>query len=217
MLFEILSVVIGYLFGSIPTAVIISRWRKGIDIREVDVRNMGGGAVLRQVGVWEGVIVIIVDMAKGAAAIFIARALGVTLPWELAAGFAAILGHNFPVYAGFRGGQGVATIMGIYFVIATYAMAAVFCVLGVILLFTRRKFTRFLFVIVTIISPLLAVFVWFIYHSEEILYFTLLLIVLLVLKNRRRLAEIKVVRTIFSSKKREKGSDTDKTDLVETR
>jgi glycerol-3-phosphate acyltransferase PlsY len=197
MLPEILSIIVGYLLGSIPTAYLIARWRKGIDIREVDVRNMGGGSVLRQVGVWEGIIVIVVDMAKGAAAIFIARAFGVSLPWELAAGFAAILGHNYPVYVGFRGGQGVATIMGIYFVIAPYAMAAVFCVLGVILLLTRRKFTRFLFVIVSVVSPLLAVFIWLIYRSEILLYYTLVIIVLLLIKNRRRLAEIKILKTVF--------------------
>jgi glycerol-3-phosphate acyltransferase PlsY len=203
MLPEILSIVIGYLLGSIPSAYLIARWRKGIDIRDVDVRNMGGGSVLRQVGVWEGIVVIVVDMAKGAAAIFSARALGVSLPWELAAGFAAILGHNYPVYVGFRGGQGVATIMGIYFVIAPYAMAAVFCVLGVILLLTRRKFTRFLFVIVSVVSPLLAFFIWLIYDSKMLLYYTLVIIVILLLKNRRRLAEIKILKTVFRRKQQQ--------------
>ena len=201
MLPEISSIVIGYLLGSIPTAWIIARWRKGIDIRDVDVRNMGGGSVMRQVGIWEGAGVIVVDMAKGAAAIYVARAFEVSLPWELAAGFAAILGHNYPVFVGFRGGQGVATIMGIFFVIATYAMAAVFGVMGVILLLTRRKFTRLLFVFVSVVSPLLALFVWLFYGSGILLYYTLAIIVLLLLKNRRRLAEIKVLATLVKKGK----------------
>ena len=102
MILGISSIIIGYLLGSIPTAYIVTKMRKGIDIRTVDVRNMGGGSVLRQVGIWEGALVLVVDMAKGAASIYIAQALGVSILWVFGAGFAAILGHNYPLYLSTR-------------------------------------------------------------------------------------------------------------------
>lgn len=193
MLLGIASIIIGYLIGSFPTAYIVAKLRKGIDIRDVDARNMGGGNVLRQVGIWEGVLVIVVDMAKGAVPIFIAQAFGVSLLWVLGAGFAAILGHNYPVYVGFRGGQGVATIMGIFSVITPIAMAIIFGVMGIVLLVTRRRFPRFLFVMVCIMSPLLPLLAWLFYGSEIIVYYALVIIVFLLFKNRRRLKEVLVV------------------------
>ena len=190
MLLEIASIIIGYFLGSIPTAYLVAKFRKGIDIRNVDVGNMGGGSVLRQVGIWEGALVIAVDMAKGAAAVLIAQAFNLSMPWVLATGFAAIIGHNYPVFIGFRGGQGVASIMGIFIVLAPLVIAATWTVLGVVLLITRRNFTRYLFLIILIAAPLLPLFVWLFYRSEMLIYFSLVIIVLLVFKNRRRLKEL---------------------------
>ena len=64
-------VVIGYLLGSIPSAYIMARWRKGVDIRDYGVGNMGAASVFRHVGAWEGIVVTLADMAKGAVAILI--------------------------------------------------------------------------------------------------------------------------------------------------
>ena len=80
MLFGLGAVVVSYLLGSIPSAYIMTRLRKGIDIRELGVGNMGAANVLRHVGVWEGSVVGLTDIAKGAAAILIAQALGVSEP-----------------------------------------------------------------------------------------------------------------------------------------
>ncbi len=110
MLLGLGAISIGYLLGSIPSAYIMARLRKGIDIRQFGVGNMGAANVIRNVGVWEGIVVGLVDIAKGAAAILIARALNVSQPWLLGTGFSALLGHNFPVFVGFRDGKGSATI-----------------------------------------------------------------------------------------------------------
>jgi len=83
MLLGFASIIIGYLLGSFPAAYIIAKQRKGIDIREVGVRNMGSGNVKREVGLWEGFVVLIADVAKGAGAILVAQALGVPQPWVL--------------------------------------------------------------------------------------------------------------------------------------
>jgi glycerol-3-phosphate acyltransferase PlsY len=188
-----LAVIIGYLLGSFPTAVIVSRIRKGIDIRDVDIGNMGGGSVLRQVGTVEGAFVIVVDMAKGAAAIGIAQALGVAEIWVLAAGFTAVLGHIFPVYVGFKGGQGVATIMGIFFVLSPVVMALLFGVWGIILFSTLRSFKKNLFLLVCIISPLLPLFLWLFHYPLMIILYSVVYIIFLILKNMRRLREFKLL------------------------
>lgn len=138
ILLGILSIVIGYLLGSIPSAYLMGRLRKGIDIRNLDSGNMGAGAVIRQVGVWEGVLVGLIDIAKGSAAILIARALGVAEPWVLAAGFGALLGHNFPVFVGFKGGSGTATIIGIFLILTPVAMGIALVIIAIPILTTRN-------------------------------------------------------------------------------
>jgi glycerol-3-phosphate acyltransferase PlsY len=140
MLPGILSIIIGYLLGSIPTAYIVSRLRKGIDIRNVGSGNMGSANVMRQIGIHEGIFVGLIDIAKGAGAILIARALNVSEPWVLGTGFAALVGHNFPVFAGFRGGRGSATIIGIFLVLAPKSILVTLVVVA-IPFFTSRKFT----------------------------------------------------------------------------
>ena len=138
-------------------------------------------------------VVLAVDMAKGAAAVLIAKyAFDLSLLWVLGVGLAAILGHVFPVYIGFRGGQGVATIIGIYFVLAPLAMLSVFVLLGIPLLILRRRFILLLFLIICVAAPVLLLFTWLFYgRTIELIYYTILLIVLLILKNAHRLKEFR--------------------------
>jgi len=207
LILGIAAIIIGYLLGAIPTAYIIAKLRKGIDIRDVDVRNMGGGSVLRQVGIWEGILVIVVDVAKGAAAILIAQAMGISLPWVLGAGLAAILGHNYPVYVRFRGGQGVATLQGVFLVITPLALIIPYGLMGIILLITRRKFIHILFLAVCVMAPLLPICVWLFYRSEMLLYYTLVIVGFLLFKNRHRLKELKALK--LKTNKERKNITTD--------
>jgi glycerol-3-phosphate acyltransferase PlsY len=139
MLLGVLSIIIGYLLGSIPAAYIVSRVRKGIDIRSIGSGNMGGANVMREIGTHEGVFVGLFDIAKGAGAILIAQALNISEPWVFGAGLAALVGHNFPVFAGFRGGRGSATVIGIFLVLAPTAMLITLVIVA-IPFFTTRKF-----------------------------------------------------------------------------
>jgi len=139
MLPGVLSVIIGYLLGSIPTAYIVSRARKGIDIRTIGSGNMGGANVMREIGTHEGVFVGLFDVAKGAGAILVAQALNVSELWIFGAGFGALVGHSFPVFASFRGGRGAATSIGIFLVLAPTATLVVLAVVA-IPFFTTRKF-----------------------------------------------------------------------------
>jgi len=186
MLLNLSVIAIGYLLGSIPSAYIMSKLRKGIDIRDVDTGNMGAGSVIRQVGLWEGIVVIIADVAKGAAAILIAQALGVSLFWVLGAGLAALLGHNFPVYVGFRGGQGMATIIGIFLILDPMAMAIVFAIMAVALLVTRQIFST-----IAIAGPFLPLIVWLLGGSAILILYSLVIVVVSLSRNVYRLKEVK--------------------------
>ena len=110
-----LSIVIGYVLGAIPIGIFAGRALAGIDPREAGSRNIGFTNVLRVAGKTAGAVTLVGDMGKGALAVLCARfIIGPTVEdWELAAGGAAILGHIFPVFLGFRGGKGVATALGV--------------------------------------------------------------------------------------------------------
>ena len=193
----IASIIIGFLLGSFPSAYIITRLRKGTDIRGIDhTGNMGAGAVFRQVGRWEGGLVAAADIGKGAATVLVAQAIGVSQPWVLAASFAALLGHNYPPYIGFRGGQGVATIIGIFLVLAPKAMACTLGVLGLALLLTRHIFTM-----TCIAAPFLALFIWVFNGIGMVFYFSLFIIAYVLFRSRNRLREFR----IKANKNKERG------------
>jgi glycerol-3-phosphate acyltransferase PlsY len=107
------AIIIGYLLGSIPFAYIITRLKLGIDVREKGSGNVGALAVWREVGPFYGVVGLAADMGKGVLTVYTAKWLGLETIWVCVAGFAAVVGHNWPVFLGFRGGKGAATIMGV--------------------------------------------------------------------------------------------------------
>ncbi len=119
-----LVILLGYLLGSIPFGYIVGRI-KGIDVREYGSGRTGGTNVLRSAGKLPAAVTIIGDLAKGAIAVLLGKVL---LGTELAAalaGVGAVLGHNWSVFLGFRGGAGTATSMGGYFVLAPMATVVV--------------------------------------------------------------------------------------------
>jgi acyl phosphate:glycerol-3-phosphate acyltransferase len=114
-----LIIMLGYLLGSIPTAYIAGRIARGKDIRNVGDRNMGAQNVFRQLGPALGILVGLIDMAKGVLAILLAEAAGLPQMGVLLTGTAAVIGHNWPIFLGFRGGRGEATTIGILYALVT--------------------------------------------------------------------------------------------------
>jgi glycerol-3-phosphate acyltransferase PlsY len=197
-----LSIIVGYLLGSIPTAYIVSRLRKGIDIRNIGSRNMGGANVMREIGAREGVFVGLIDIAKGAGAILVAQALNVSELWVFGAGFAALVGHNFPVFAGFRGGRGSATIIGIFLVLAPKAMLVTLVVVA-IPFFTTRKFMAALF----IGFGLLPLFIWLLEGSLMLVRYALVIDLFMLVRNLPDIKQILakgIMKDIIHDRQRKK-------------
>jgi acyl phosphate:glycerol-3-phosphate acyltransferase len=115
-------VVVAYLLGSVSFAVLLVRAATGKDIRAEGSGNAGATNVLRAYGRKLALLVALLDVAKGAAAVALVRLVTADPFWAAAAGFAAILGHVFPVFYGFRGGKGVATAVGAFAVLAPLAL-----------------------------------------------------------------------------------------------
>ena len=128
-----LLVLFGFLAGSIPFGLLVGK-RLGVDIREKGSGNIGATNVTRVLGVGAGIVVAILDIAKGALPVWYARHHG-GVPTMV--GWAAILGHCFSPWLGGRGGKGVATAFGVFLVISPVMAAVAIVVFGAVLAITR--------------------------------------------------------------------------------
>jgi glycerol-3-phosphate acyltransferase PlsY len=193
---EILLIVLAYLIGSIPTSVWVSRRFFGIDIRDYGSGNAGATNTYRVLGAKWGTFVMIVDMVKG----IIATSLYLLLPfyvvpahdWDrtnlmIGLGLAAVVGHIFPIWAGFKGGKGVATLFGM--VVAIQPLVAVCCV-GVFLLVLYL--TRFVSLSSILAGISFAVFILFIFNDDVTLYrvFSVAVALLILLTHQKNINRI---------------------------
>ncbi len=99
---------------------------------------MGALNTVREIGISVGVAVLIADIAKGAIAVLIAHWLGLPLIWTFVAGFAAVAGHNWPVFLGFKGGQGAATAMGVLLTLVPIEFAISFALMAIVIVITSN-------------------------------------------------------------------------------
>lgn len=133
----VLAVGIGYLLGAFPSGLVIGRLIKGVDLREFGSGKTGATNALRTLGVGPAVLVTLCDVGKGLLAILIVHLVAGTAAAAAVAGFAAAVGHNWPVYAGFRGGRGVLVSFAIFFVLCWPAAVVATCI-GVTLIAISR-------------------------------------------------------------------------------
>ena len=130
---NVLLLLVSYLLGSIPFSIIAGKLIKGIDIREFGSGNAGATNTFRVLGKKAGIPVLILDVLKGYLAVSLVlftSYISASEPYinlQLAFGIACVLGHVFPIYVGFRGGKGVATLLG--FMIAVFPEAALISIL----------------------------------------------------------------------------------------
>jgi glycerol-3-phosphate acyltransferase PlsY len=137
-MFAPLIPLIAYLLGSIPFGYLIVRWHRGIDVRSTGSGSIGATNVMRNLGLIGFIATFLLDFAKGAAAVLLAaRWTGNTPLWVAAAAFAAVVGHCFPVWLKFRGGKGVATAAGVFFVLAPIQVGIAVAIFVVVLALGR--------------------------------------------------------------------------------
>jgi glycerol-3-phosphate acyltransferase PlsY len=138
MMLTWLVFLVAYLLGSIPSAYIASRLVVGKDIRTLGNGNMGAKNTFHSVGWLAGVAVAAVDIAKGALAIQVARAVAASEGAILIAGACAVLGHDWPVFAHFRGGQGMAAIVGVFGMLFPRETILALCAFGLAVALSRN-------------------------------------------------------------------------------
>lgn len=168
----VIAIVIGYLLGSLPSAYLAGRLRKGIDIREVGSKNMGAMNVYYEVGLMEAVLVSLADLGKGVGAILLVRWLSdipLTSQFDFLTGLtggAAVIGHVFPVFLKFHGGKGGATTIGILIFLMPWAVPFLFIVFFIALLITRNP--TFSYSLLLIVFPFVAGFIYVDHYGEPL-------------------------------------------------
>jgi acyl phosphate:glycerol-3-phosphate acyltransferase len=169
---EVVVIIIAYLIGSIPTALLISRKYFGIDIREYGSGNMGATNTFRVLGQKFGTIVMVADMIKGMLAVGLYNFFPYYIHNELdrtnlmiGLGLAAVLGHIFPVWAQFRGGKGVATLFGM--ILAIQPIVAGSCVAVFLLVLYVTRYISLSSILAGIALPIC---VLWIYNEKEVFY-----------------------------------------------
>lgn len=124
----VVGILAAYFIGSIPFALILARRWGARDLHRIGSGNIGAANVLRASGVKAGILVALLDVAKGAAGVVVAGILGGQGTLPAVAGLAAVVGHIYPVWLRFRGGKGVATACGAFSVLAPVAVVSVFAI-----------------------------------------------------------------------------------------
>ncbi len=191
---ELILIIIAYLLGSIPTALIISKKFFDIDIRDYGSGNMGATNTFRVLGSKYGTIVMVFDILKGMAAV----ALYFFLPYYLSnelertnfmigLGLAAVLGHVFPVFAGFKGGKGVATLFGM--ILAVQPVVAVSCVGVFIIVLYLTRYVSLSSILGAMMLPVSVLWIW---NEHEVMYriFALLVAFMVVMTHQKNIGRI---------------------------
>lgn len=157
----LLTAVASYLIGSIPTAYLLGKWLKGIDIREHGSGNVGATNAFRVLGKGPGIIVLIVDIIKGVGPVLLAGVFHAQVPGRILAAIMAVCGHNWTCFLNFRGGKGIATtlgaLIGLTVVLPDIRLAVLFCVLGWILCFLVTAYVSVSSIFAAILLPVLMI------------------------------------------------------------
>ena len=183
--------VAAYLLGSIPFGLLIVKAFGGGDIRAVGSGNIGAANVARNAGAVAGVLTLLLDAAKGFAAVWIAeRWTGANTRWMMAAAVAAVIGHMFPVWLGFKGGKGVATGLGVFLPICWQAVAAAAAVW--ILLVAFWRYSSLGSIVAAAALPALVYLFYAPHHAppDHVLLGTVLVSVLVLWKHRENMRRL---------------------------
>jgi glycerol-3-phosphate acyltransferase PlsY len=191
---ELIFIILAYLIGSIPTALIISKKFFGIDIRDYGSGNMGATNTFRVLGSKYGTIVMVIDILKGVAA----ACLFAFLPYYysneierinfmIGLGLSAVIGHIFPVFANFKGGKGVATLFGM--ILAMQPVIALSCVGVFLLVLYLTRYVSLSSILGALMLPICVLWIW---NENEVLYrvFALAIAALVIFSHQKNIGRI---------------------------
>jgi acyl phosphate:glycerol-3-phosphate acyltransferase len=181
-----IAMVLSYLIGSFPSAFLMGKLSKNIDIRTVGSHNMGAMNTFYSVGFWRGMTVLILDIGKGALAPSVTALLGLDLPFQMASGVVCLLGHNFPVWLKFKGGKGGATCIGI--LVRLIWWGAPVYLATFLLLFWITKVPTISYGIAFFIFPILA---WFTQNSMPLVIYSIAILIIPAVMYIPRLKEMR--------------------------
>ena len=185
MIDAIIILVISYIIGSIPTAIIAGKWLKKIDIRKHGSGNAGATNVFRTLGWKAGITVLLIDMFKGFIPVYWIAGLFHQNPdtliyLQLLAGICAILGHIWTIFAGFKGGKGVGTSAGVFLGLAPLALGIALLVFVIIVWLTRYvSLGSILAALTLLIILLLQKFVLNMFVPDILLYVCTVIVILI--------------------------------------
>lgn len=210
-IYSISALIAAYLFGSIPTAVWLGQAFYGVDVREYGSGNAGATNTFRVLGKKAGIAVMLVDIFKGYTATKLAYFIGLSVTgpqnstqfvnYELALGVIAVMGHLFPIFAGFRGGKGVATLFGM--ILAVNPSSALLCVAVFVLVLLSTKYVSLSSICAGFTFPISIVFIFQSSIKSEVLYSICVCVLILVThqKNIERLLKGKESKVYLFKKK----------------
>ena len=193
---ELILIILAYLIGSIPSALIISKKFFGVDIRDYGSGNMGATNTFRVLGSKYGTIVMVLDILKGAVAVglynflpyyFTSDAEVQRTNFMIGLGLAAVVGHIFPIYANFKGGKGVATLFGM--ILAVQPLVAISCVGVFLIVLYLTRYVSLSSILAALFLPISVLWIW---NENEVLYrvFALLVAALVVLTHQKNIGRI---------------------------
>lgn len=193
-LFNVSSIIIAYLMGSIPSAVWIGKAFYGIDIREHGSGNAGATNTFRVLGKVPGLVVLAMDISKGLGSIALLAWLNpyeaeslAQVNFKLCVGLAAFFGHIFPIFAGFKGGKGVATLLGI--VVALHWQAALICIAIFLLIFLITRYVSLGSMITAVSFPIM-LFLVFRPVPLSLIYFSMVIAVLVLITHQKNIERL---------------------------
>ncbi len=191
---ELVLIIVAYLIGSIPTALLVSKRFFGIDIRDYGSGNMGATNTFRVLGSRYGTMVMVFDILKGMAAVMLYNFLPFYINHDLertnlmlGLGLSAVVGHVFPVFANFRGGKGVATLLGM--VLAIQPVIAVSCIGIFVLVLFLTRYVSLSSILAAVALPICVLWIW---NENEVLYrvFALIVAVLVIVTHQKNIGRI---------------------------
>ena len=191
---ELLLIIIAYLIGSIPTALIISTMFFGVDIRDYGSGNMGATNTFRVLGSKFGTVVMVFDILKGmlAVGLFYFLPFYIHNEWDrtnlmVGLGLAAVMGHIFPIFAQYKGGKGVATLFGM--ILAVQPVIALSCVGVFLLVLFLTRYVSLSSIIAGIALPVCVLWIW---NDDVVVYriFAVLVACLIILTHQKNIIKI---------------------------